>query len=157
MPEFDEPRYDDRPPGFACGLSFGMLGPTRLVVVPAFAPEGFEAYESGLLLPYRLTGGGSPPWFAQWRGTWSNVQCSVFLSLLNASAGLWRMNVDLNATPPSSSGGATREITNFTWQFPGVVLSDDVSANWSNFIVYRVAEWSTPSERFPGLAIPDAV
>lgn len=157
MPTTDEPRPDTRPPAYGCGPSFGMLGPSRVFVLPAYVPEGFEDSSGGFALPFLTEGTGSPPWFAQWKGVFDDCEVSLFLSCLNLRDGLWRMNVDLNATPPTASGGATREFTNFQWQFPVVILSDDITENWGNFAVYRIGEWQTVTARFPNARIAEEV
>lgn len=152
----DGPVVDERPPAFGCGPSFGMLGPTRLVVVSGDIPTGWEHYAGGLVLGHVAdTYGGSPPFFAQWRGVWSDVQVSVFLSLIVPSIGLWRLNADFNTTPPTGSGVVTREFTNFQWQMPMIALSD--GDQWAPCGVYRIAEWQTVSERFPDAAFPDEI
>jgi|SRR6187549_3541717 len=153
----DGPQVDERPPGYGCGWSFGMLGPSRLVVLSGYVPEGFEEAAGGMCVPYLLEGSGSPFWYAQWKGVFESFELSIFLSLLNPHTGAWRLNGDLNATPPTASGGATRSFTNFTWQFPSIVLSDDTGSNWGNLAVYRIAEWQTVTARFPECLFPEDV
>lgn len=151
----DIPQVDERPPGYGCGPSYGMLGPSRLVIMPAFVPDGFSAFASGMVVPYLLEGSGSPFWFAQWKAILPDLEVSCFLSLIDPYTGSWRMNVDLNATPFTASGGATRLFTNFTWQFPSIALTDDTTENWGNFLVFRIGEWQTVTQRFPDAVFPE--
>lgn len=152
----DGPVVDTRLPAFGCGPSFGMLGPSRLVVSFGDIPTGWEHYAGGVALGH--VGdfyGGSPVFFAQWRGIWSDLRVSAFLSLIVPSTGFWRLNVDINTTPPGSGGTALREMTNFTWQRPNITLPD--GDLWAPASVSRIAEWQTISKRFPLAAFPDEV
>lgn len=152
----DGPVLDTRPPGYGCGPSFGMLGPSRLVVTFGDIPSGWEHYEGGVALGYvGQFFGGSPPYFAQWRGIWDDLRVSVFLSLIVPATGFWRINCDVNTTPAGSGGTAIRETTNFTWQFPQINLTD--GDLWTPAAVFRIAEWQTITKRFPAVAFPEEV
>lgn len=150
------PVVDTRIPGFGCGPSFGMLGPSRLVVSFGDIPTGWEHYQGGVVLAHRAdTYGGSPPFFAEWRGIWDDLRVAVFVSLVVPATGLWRVNCDVNTTPPGFGGTALLETTNFTWQFPQVNLTE--GGLWAPAAVFRVAEWQTITERFPDAAFPEEV
>jgi len=152
----DGPVLDERLPAFGCGPSFGMLGPTRLVVAFANIPAGWESYSGGMVLGHRGdVYGGSPPFFAEWGGIWDDVRVAVFFSLVVPSTGFWRINADVNTTPPTGSGGCLLETTNLTWQFPPLILGG--GGPWGSAAVHRIAEWQTITERFPGAAFPDEV
>lgn len=150
----DGPQEDARWPGYGAWPSFGMLGPSRVVLRFGGLPVGFEQYADGVCLGYKTEGFVSPPWFAQWQCIRSDATFNLFLSWLTPQTGLYRMSVDINATPPSASGGATRLVNNFTWQFPPVVLTDDLTP-WGSIAVYRVGEWQTVTERFPSVLFPE--
>lgn len=152
----DGPVLDARPPSYGCGPSFGMLGPSRLVVTFSDIPAGWGHYAGGVVLAHRADNyGGSPPFFAEWRGIWADLRVAAFLSLIVPSTGFWRLNVDVNTTPAGSGGTALLETTNFTWQFPTIALPD--GGLWAPAAVHRIAEWQTITERFPAAAFPDAV
>lgn len=147
---------DNRPPAYGCGPSFGMLGPSRLVVTFSDIPAGWAHYSGGVVLGHLADNyGGSPPFFAQWRGIWDDLRVSVFLSCIVPATGFWRINADVNTTPPGSGGTAILETTNFTWQFPSVVLPDGDA--WAPAAVHRIGEWQTITKRFPAAAFPDEV
>lgn len=152
----DGPVVDNRIPGYGCGPSFGMLGPSRLVVTFTYLPVGWEHYAGGVVLGYRQeVYGGTPPYFAEWRGIWSDIRVTAFLSLIVPSTGFWRISVDINTTPPGSGGSAIKETTNFTWQRPAIALPD--GDEWAGAFVHRIAEWQTITKRFPLATFPDDV
>lgn len=132
-----------------------MLGPSRVVVVPEITPVGFEDYLGGVCLPYKLEGGTSPLWFAQWQCVRDDATWNMFVSLFNPVTESWGMNVDINATPPTASGGATRALIPFQWQFPPYLLNESLTANWGTMLVYRIGEWQTVTARFPNCLFPE--
>lgn len=150
----DGPQVDTRPPLYGCGPSFGMLGPSRLIVLAGALPTGLEHYAGGWIVSHKTQGFGSPPWSAQWQGEFPELTVNVFLSWLTPATGLWRLNVDVNSGNPAYLGGATRLVTNFTWQFPGIPITEDTNT-YDDMIIGRIAEWQTISEKFPLASFPD--
>lgn len=152
----DGPVLDTRPPGYGNGPSFGMLGPSRLVVSIANLPPALAFLAGGAVLGYRLQQfGGSPHFFAQWRGTWASVQVSVFFSLVFPLVGTWRWNMDLNSSPPTHSGSSFVQGYNFVWVNSPIELT--TGSPYAGTTIHRVQEWQTITERFPAAAFPDSV
>jgi len=150
----DLPREDTRKPRFGCGRSFGMLGPTRLVLQFSTLPPGWVR-EGTLCLPH--TSDFFLPDFthSMWSTVYANGDDAHFtLTSLSPVLGTWLLQSQVWQAATSTQYVASREVVNFQWGFAPHYLDDQVIGPSTSY-VFRVGEWQTVSERFSAVAFPD--
>lgn len=150
----DGPQPDNRPPAYGCGHSFGMLGPSRIVVEWLDIWEGQEhlalfvcAHDSDV----HDSGGTISQWYGE-LADGSNVNFE--LSILDLPEATWHLQAEVNRVAPAGTGRAILDVVNFVWGFAPIVLEASPFGGWAAR-VHRIGEWQTVMERFPAVTFPD--
>jgi len=150
----DGPQVDNRPPLYACGPSFGMLGPSRLFVAipPTLWPEPLQPNQ--FIVPYAGVQTTPFPWQGRWLGSYPNNTLLIALTNSHAANGTWQLLVhSLGKADTRYDWLGTLDTFNFTWQFPSIFVDNDFGGDTAQ--VGRIAEWHTVSERTPLAIFPD--
>jgi len=150
----EEGQPDSRLPGFGSGLSFGMLGPTRVVLSSGSLPPILQPYAL-VCLAFEEEEDNHELYAATWRGHWSDgTDIALTIQVFDLYAGSWVMQCSYHTGIPPTSRHAQQEFTNFQWQMPPFTLAETgVGGFLAN--CYRLREWEYLYDRFPGCVIPD--
>lgn len=152
----DLPRLDDRPPRYGCGPSFGMLGPSRVLISLRTLPPEYS-HLADVCAVLTDQGGDEGSWSATWTAQFadgSRANCSITWS--DPVLGSWIVTAAWFEAGGALRGLASRDVHNFTWGFPGIFLEDS-AGDLDNATIYRIGEWQTVSERFPAATFPDTL
>lgn len=152
--DWNAPQVDNRPPDYALGKNFSMVGPSRLVIIASSFPPVSDRYNYVCLPPV----GGE--WYEQqfYYFTWAGKIDDIFMeaTLFNANdvySG-FTMNYVQYREDWSFSRYCFHNSTRFVWQRTGF------TAEWQlpyigeiNF--HRMPEWDTVLRRFPAVTIAE--
>lgn len=115
MADLADPQPDNRPPGYGCHLSFGMKGPSRMLLQMPDPPDWAAELVDGVLVPHLETTLGDPIYQAMWSGDTAHVLYLVVMGINNPEFDLWVVDVLLNQADGPGVMGFRNFYPKFTW------------------------------------------
>jgi hypothetical protein len=153
MPSVDEPRLDNRLPGYGTGPLFGMLGPSRVVARTIELGGDFAHLVDGVAMPLDISDWGEEYVSIAWFADVADCDHSFTIQSIGPPSWLVELILGVRHRPSGVSRRWVAAVPRWTWGFSPLTLSPDVSA-WGEASVYRIAEWQTVSKRFPSVWLP---
>jgi hypothetical protein len=155
MPDLADPQVDNRPPGYGCTLSYGMRGPSRVLIWSDDPPEWAPSLYTGYLVPHNVDVWEHPNYRSIWTGFTPTVAIGFQMGTLDAEAGSYLLDLQINSAEGPEVKAWQWFPNNFVWT--GGIFSL-LSTTEPQTIVYVRAprEWMDVRSFFPDVSIADS-
>lgn len=148
-----DPVVDVRPPGYGSTLSFGPVGPSRIVVTVEDAAVGAESMEAGWCLLHVSDNFASTTPFSVWRGRLDGFQMTFSFRCVNRMSGWWEWRLFVGPIGQAQKQAFDGPLVNATWLSSSGILfpADNIwpFAGWTYIKEHRPVADYFPDASYP--------